>query len=300
MVSSDVAPRAMWAGGGRVGILIHPRIDATRVLADQLAEHVTSLGGKPSIVDAWDDVMLRRYIQEFDWMVVLGGDGTLLRSARLGAPFEVPILGINFGRLGFLSEIEPSHALSAIERVLAGQARLEKRLTLRCTMRDDGHDVGPLVAVNDVFVGRGGLSKPVRLDTRIDGAPLARYFADGLVVATPTGSTAYSLSAGGPIVAPELDAIILTSVVAHPMPIKSLVLSTAACVEIVVRTDTDAILAVDGNTSSVLRDGDTVVVTAGEHRACFLRLGDPSEFYGSLIERLRRGKTTPGHELADG
>lgn len=299
-VSPAGAQRAEWAGGGRVGVLFHPRVDASRKLAAEVAEHITSKGGEPRIVDAWDDVTLRRCIPELDWMAVLGGDGTLLRSARLGAEHGVPILGINFGRLGFLSECEPGRSMEAVDHVLAGHARVEERMTLTCTARDDGRDVGPFVALNEVFVGRGGLSKPVRLDTRIDGAPLARYFADGLVVATPTGSTAYSLSAGGPVVAPGLDALVLTSVVAHPMPFTSLVVPATVRIEIVVRTDTDAILAVDGHTSNVLRDGDTVIVTAGEHRARFLRLGDPSAFYGSLIERLRRGKTTPGPGLPDG
>ena len=299
-VSQADEPRERWSAGERVGVLFHPRVDASRTLADRAAKHISALGSTAKIVDAWDDVTLRRCIPEFDWMAVLGGDGTLLRAAGLGAPYGVPILGVNFGRLGFLSEIEPKFALDAITGVISGKARLEERLTLQCTARDDGRDVGPLVAVNEVFVGRGGLSKPVRLDTRIDGAPLARFFADGLVVATPTGSTAYSLSAGGPVVAPELDAMIVTSVVAHPMPIKSLVLPASAQVDIVVRTDADAILAVDGHTSNVLRDGDTVTVTAGSDRARFLRLGEPSAFYGSLIERLRRGKTTPGPGLADG
>lgn len=298
-VPGTSVPGGPWAAGARVGILFHPRVEATRGLADRAAAHVERLGGTAAVVDAWDDVAVRRHLPDFDWMVVLGGDGTLLRAARLGAPLAVPILGINFGRLGFLSEAEPDGILEAIDRVLAGSARLERRVTLRCTAREDGRDVGPLVAVNDVFVGRGGLSRPVRLDTRIDGAPLARFFADGMIVATPTGSSAYSLSAGGPIVAPELEAMILTSVVAHPMPVKSIVLPAASRVEIVVRTDTDAILAVDGHTSNVLRDGDAVVVCADEHRACFLRFGEPAAFFGSLIERLRRGKTTPGPELAD-
>lgn len=277
--------------GRRVGVLFHPRVDESRALADRLAAALAAHGASTSVTDAWQGIeALEACIDQSDWLIVLGGDGTMLRVARLAAAADVPLIGVNFGRLGFLTEVEPEDAVAVLPRLLAGDVAIEERVLLRCTGTIGGQSIGPLEAVNDVFVGRGRVSRPVRLDTSIDGTPYLRYFADGLIVATPTGSTAYSLSAGGPVVDPTMAAVVVTPVVPHPVPINTLVLAPERVVEIVVRTDYDAILSVDGGPAHDLADGDHVHVGLSPHRARFLRLGAAADFYAGLVERLRRGK----------
>mgnify|MGYP001164236322 CR=1 FL=1 len=278
--------------GPRAGVLFHPRVPESRALADRLAASLTAAGAACDVADAWHDVdALERTVRGSDWLVVLGGDGTMLRVARLAAAADVPLIGVNFGRLGFLTEVEPADAEAAVHRVAVGEAVVEPRVLLRCTGHIGGQAIGPLDAVNDVFVGRGRVSRPVRLDASIDGTPYLRYFADGLIVATPTGSTAYSLSAGGPVVDPAMAALVVTPVVPHPVPVKTLVLAAERAIDIVVRTDYDAILAVDGGPAHDLADGDHVRIVLSPHRARFLRLGPSASFYAGLVERLQRGKS---------
>lgn len=287
------------APGRRVGVLYHPRVPESRALAERLAAALAAAGAEGAVADAWQEIEgLERAVSGSDWLIVLGGDGTVLRVARLAAAAGVPVIGVNFGRLGFLTEIEPADALAVLPRLLAGEAVVEPRVLLRCTGRIGGQLIGPLDAVNDVFVGRGRVSRPVRLDAAIDGTPYLRYFADGLIVATPTGSTAYSLSAGGPVVDPSMAALVVTPVVPHPVPIKTLVLDGERTLDIVVRTDYDAILAVDGGPAHDLADGDHVRVGLSPHRVRFLRLGAAASFYAGLVERLQRGKSVRPRDAA--
>lgn len=276
----------------RFGLLFHPRVDAARPLAERLARELAAHGARPLVLDAWDEAALAGPLAsgEVTWLAVLGGDGTMLRVARQTAPFGVPLLGMNFGRLGFLAECQPNDADVAIRRVLAGEATVDRRLMLRAAVATGGRLLGPWDALNDVFVGRGRAARPLRLDTRVDGAALARYFADGLVVATPTGSTAYSLSAGGPVVAPSIDAMVITPVVPHPLPVHALVVPAAAKITIVVHTDVDAVMAADGHAHQPLADGDVVEVIRAPDRAAFLRLGRPADYFATLIDRLDREK----------
>ena len=301
--ASDIAVTTMGAGwpgpGRRAGVFYHPRVAESRALADRLAEALTAAGAEPLVTDAWQDIeALDGCVVACDWLIVLGGDGTMLRVARLAAAADVPLIGVNYGRLGFLTEIEPADAIATLPRLLAGDVVIEERVLLRCTGMIGGQPIGPLDAVNDVFVGRGRVSRPVRLDTAIDGAPYLRYFADGLIVATPTGSTAYSLSAGGPVVDPTMAAIVVTPVVPHPVPIKTLVLAPERVVDIVVRTDYDAILSIDGGPAHDLADGDHVRVGLSPHRARFMRLGSTGDFYAGLVERLHRGKSIRPRETS--
>jgi len=279
-------------GWSRFGLLYHPRVEAARPLADELARTFAARGAAPLVLDAWNDAALSAPLAAgaITWLAVLGGDGTMLRVARQAAPYGVPLLGMNFGRLGFLAECQPNDGEAAIERVLRGEAAVDRRLMLRATVTSGGTVLGPFDALNEVFVGRGRAARPLRLDTRVDGAALTRYFADGLVVATPTGSTAYSLSAGGPVVAPTIDAIVLTPVVPYPLPVHALVVPATVEIEIAVHTDLDAVMAADGHAHQPLADGDVVRVAQAPHRASFFRLGPPADYYATLIDRLDRSK----------
>jgi NAD+ kinase len=210
----------------------------------------------------------------------------MLRAARAAALHEVPVVGINFGRLGYLTQLDPDDALEAVPRALAGAGSVEDRLMLRCSAVDGDRSIGPIDAVNDVFVGRGRVARAVRLDISVDSHTMARVAADGVVVATPVGSTAYSMSAGGPIVVPSLDALVLTPVVPHPTTFPPLVLAPGARIEIAVQSDDEAALSVDGQLHHTIGRRAQVLVEASPHRARFLRLDGLPIDYAALMRRL--------------
>ncbi len=295
---------ALFAGRGEVGVFFHRRVEESRSLAKALVASLGEQGASARLLDAWEPrELLAGRLAGLDWAAVLGGDGTMLRIVGLLAPLGIPVLGVNFGRLGFLTEIRPADAPAAFSRVLAGEGRIEDRVMLEAGaatdlqpaldasgVRRDG--TPPLVAgtgavaVNDVFIGRGRVAHAVRLEVAVDGHPLIRLTADGLVLASPTGSSAYSLSAGGPIVDPRMGAIVLTPVVAHPVPLRSLVMPAASVVEVTVRSEEEAICSLDGQRHFRLPDGATIRVAAHDRPARFLRLGEPADFYHTMVQRL--------------
>lgn len=291
------AAPSVGAGRGVVGVLYHPRIDASRDLAAELVALVRERGADARLLNAWEERgQLAGRLVGLDWAVALGGDGTVLRLAGLLASLGVPVIGVNFGRLGFLAQIDAADARSVIPRLLAGEGEVEERLMLRAACNRDvlvGGDSGPdhtapYDAVNDVFVGRGKVAHAVRMDLAVDGRPLIRFAADGVIVATPTGSTAYSLSAGGPVVAPRMQALIITPVVPHPVPVRTIVLPATSVVDIRVQTEEEAICSIDGQRHYAVPDGTTVRVQAAPYPARFLRLGSSDQFYQTLVERLSR------------
>jgi NAD+ kinase len=293
----------------RVGILHHPRIPASQPLARAIGDSVERLGLTAWLGSAWDEESLRQQAVELDLLITLGGDGTLLRAARLGSPYGVLLLGVNLGQLGFLAELTPAEVVSALPGILEGHYWVEERLMLRGRVRRTKDEelalsmvkgrrtkdefqashLGPAEyfdALNDVVVGRGSLSRTVRVEARIDGDYLTTYVADGVIVATPTGSTAYSLAAGGPILEPELKNLLLTPIAPHLTVVHSLVLPATAEVALRVATDHPASVTIDGQIDLPLEDGDTVIVTASPHVSRFVRLQPKAYFYRTLLERL--------------
>ena len=295
---------APFAGRGNVGVFFHRRVEESRNLGAALVAALGDQGANARLLDAWEPrELLAGRLTGLDWAAVLGGDGTMLRIVGLLAPMGIPVLGVNFGRLGFLTEIRPAEALDACSRVLAGEGRVEDRLMLEASAAMDlqpaldasgalRDGTPPLlagmgaVAVNDVFIGRGRVAHAVRLELVVDGRPLIRLTADGLVLASPTGSSAYSLSAGGPIVDPRMAAVVLTPVVPHPVPVRSLVLPAGAVVDVTVRSEEEAICSLDGQRHFRLPDGAAIRVAAHARPARFLRLGEPADFYHTMVQRL--------------
>jgi len=195
-----------------------------------------------------------------DLVVVLGGDGTLLAVARAIGDRDVPILGVNLGTLGFLAEIARDELFTALEGVLAQRFRIEERMRLDVSVERAGISLGRYLALNDAVISNTALSRMVHLETRADGAEVTTYHADGLIVATPTGSTAYSLSAGGPLVYPTMEAILVTPISAHTLTHRPLVLPESCSVQVRVR-DTrggHVHLTVDGQVGRELAVGDLV------------------------------------------
>jgi NAD+ kinase len=270
----------------RIGLLHHPKLPATQPLAEVMARAAQAHGLAAWIGSTWDEEEVRGEITRLDLLVTLGGDGSILRAARMACQQGVPVLGVNMGRLGFLTELEPDQWESALPHLLAGNYWLEERMMLYAEYQR-GEVCRGYEALNDVVVSRGSLARIVRLETHIDGGYLTTYAADGLIISTATGSTAYAHAAGGPILPPELKNILLIPIAPHLSIDRAIVLGRGDTVRVRVRTDHQAILTVDGQFEYELQDGDVVLVQASPHVSRFVRLQDRAYFYRTLMERLR-------------
>lgn len=269
----------------RLFLLSHPRLSASRHLAHEMAVMVRARGMLAEIVTD-QDALTARHFEEGDLVVALGGDGWMLHAARITAEAEVPVLGVNLGRLGFLAEVQPGEWRTVFERVFAGDYWIEQRMMLRTEVwRDDQH-LQTFDVLNEVVITRGAVVRPIRLETHIDGGWLTTYVADGLIVATPTGSTAYALAVGGPILPPELKNILLIPVAPHLSIERAIVLARGSTVTVIVRTEHAAVISGDGAIEQPLCDGDRVIVEAGPHSARFVRVQEPGYFYRTLMERM--------------
>jgi len=207
--------------------------------------------------------------------VVLGGDGTLLAVARDMGKSTVPILGVNLGQLGFLAEVAPEEQADTLERVLAGDYETVERMRLEVRAERDGRELARYLALNDAVITRSELSRMIDLEMLADGAPVTTYHGDGLIVSTPTGSTAYTLSAGGPILLPGSRVFVLTPICPHTLTQRPIVLSETSRLEIqVFPREGHAQLTVDGQTGLTLAGGDRILVAASERPVHFVV--DPS------------------------
>ena len=279
-----------------IGILHHPRKPESVALARQMADLAHKHGCTAWLDSAWDETGVIDRLGEapgLDMLITLGGDGTILRAARMGAHHDIPILGVKLGRLGFLAEVEPEHWQDPLEQVLTGRYWLERRLMLDVLLRNDGVVADAagrelrFQALNEVAVSRGRLARLVRVSTWIDGDFLTTYAADGVIVATATGSTGYALAAGGPILPPELRNILVVPIAPHLSLERALVLSEGAVVRLEVAADHQIILSVDGQFDVEVQNGDTVEVTASNDSANFVRVRPPAYFYRNLMQRLK-------------
>lgn len=195
-----------------------------------------------------------------DMLLVLGGDGTLLAAARLAGATGIPILGVNLGSLGFLTEITIEELYPAMEKVLKGEYETEERVMLSAGIIRDNEEIAKYTVLNDVFVSRGSTARIIDLETRINGDYVTTYKADGLIVSTPTGSTAYSLSAGGPIIYPSLHAFTLTPICPHTLTQRPIIVSDDSVITISILSKEDILIIHDGIAGPALHFGDVVEV----------------------------------------
>lgn len=270
----------------QIGLLHHPKLPATQPLAEKMARDVQAHGLTAWIGSTWDEGSVQEQIASLDLLITLGGDGSILRAARMAAGYRVAVLGVNMGRLGFLTEVEPEAWAQALPRLVSGEYWIEERMMLYAEYHR-GSQCRGYEALNDVVVSRGSLARLVRLETYVDGSFLTTYAADGLIVSTATGSTAYAHAAGGPILPPELQNFLLVPIAPHLSMDRAIVLGQGDTVSIQIHTDHQAILTVDGQFEYELQDNDTVTVQASPHRGRFVRLQDRTYFYRTLMERLR-------------
>ena len=274
----------------RFAVLANPQIAEAVELAKTIAQRLEGEAYWGPLND--DQVRDQITQQPVDLCIALGGDGTMLRVGHLCAPLNIPILGINLGRFGFLTEVRKEDWKQALGKVMAGDYWLEERMMLQADHLRDDKELGSWEVLNECFIGRGGNVRPVDLVTDIDDRYLTTYVADGLIVATPTGSTAYALAAGGPILPPELRNVLIVPVAPHLSVDRAIVLHEGSFVRVEVQTDYHAILSVDGGAPVALEDRDHVEIRAAENVVHFARLQDPGYFYRNLTSRMNQNPTT--------
>jgi NAD+ kinase len=256
-------------------------------LAERISAYLTS-HSLDATLGTLDDTTLREQVNNgaFDLLVAVGGDGTMLRASHLCAPVGLPILGVNTGHLGFLIQVDQKDWLTFFDQFLSGEYWIENRMMLLVKLLRGGENLGNWHALNEAVVTRASVH-PIRFSASVDGMQLTNYVADGLIAATPTGSTAYALAAGGPILPPELRNILLVPIAPHLSVDRAVVLSEGTSVSILLNGG-DAVLSVDGQIPTELMAGDIVKVRAGEFPARFVRFGDPGYFYRNLTAYMNQ------------
>jgi NAD+ kinase len=274
-------------------VVAHPKLPEAAHAAAQIAEFLQTLGFSTAHGLLYDSDLRKRLKEgEFDLLVALGGDGTVLRAGHLCAPTGVSILGINLGRFGFLTEVREDQWREMLPRLRSGDFWLEHRMMLHAEQWRAGELLGKWDVLNEIAVSRGHIVRPVHLVTYVDQRYLTTYVADALIASTATGSTAYALAAGGPILPPELRNILLVPVAPHLSIDHAIILSEGSTVSIVVNTDHQAVLSSDGQAPIGLDDGDRVEAYASDHTIRFLRFQDPGYFYRNLTPHMSQNPST--------
>lgn len=272
----------------RVGILYHPRIDTAYALAKETQQFLTSAGVSVWLYSAWDEDKARSQVAGTDLILSIGGDGTILQAVRVITPGLTPITGINLGRLGFLNELSSDEAVAKLPALLAGEGWIDERAMLEAELSPMGEG-SPQVfyALNDVVVARGAIARAIYIEASIDGEPLTTYKGDGIIVATATGSTGYSLSAGGPVLHPQAKEFLLLPILPHLTSTYPLVLPPTAEVKLRTSTTHQAMLSIDGRLNLPLSDGAMVTVKLSSNTVRFLRIHPRTSFYNFLDQRLK-------------
>jgi NAD+ kinase len=224
-----------------------------------------------------------------DLVIVAGGDGTLLSAARLAGPRGIPILGVNFGGLGFMTELQPEELYGALERLLLGDYEIEERAALRVRFRRGKKVVAEYALLNDAVVTKTALARMLVIELRIDGEVVATYTSDGLIIATPTGSTAYNLSAGGPILDPRMSAFVIAPICPHSMSHRPLVVPGGVRIEVALRSATEeAYLTLDGQVGFPMKSRDAILVDRHPRAVRLVRVARRG-FFGILQRKLHWG-----------
>lgn len=275
-----------------VGLVLKRRAAHARDVARRLVEWLGANGHR-ALAEPDDAVWLGAIASDksdmfarADVIAVLGGDGTLLATARLAGEREVPIVGVNLGGLGFLTEITIDDLQATVERSLRGEATIDRRRMLRATVRRASGEAEVYQALNDAVLSRGSLGRIIDIETHVDGKFLALFKADGVIIATPTGSTAYSLSAGGPLVHPSVRVVVLSPICPHTLSVRPIVIDDASLLAFRLRSPgEELLLTLDGQQTVRLGADDVVEVTRSPHHACLVRSPQVG-FYDLLRTKL--------------
>ncbi|UCH43768.1 MAG: NAD(+)/NADH kinase [Dehalococcoidales bacterium] len=277
----------------RVGILYHPMKEDAYTLSGKVEDFLKSEGLSVWSCSAWETEAARGQVEGSDLLLSIGGDGTILRAAQVAIYGPAPVTGINVGKLGFMTELSVDEAIDKLPALLAGESWIDERSLLEAELSPATEGTRPLgvsYALNDVVVTRSTVARVVYVTASVDGEPLTTYKGDGVIVATATGSTGYSLAAGGPILHPQARELMLVPILPHISADYTLVLPSTVTISLGVSTTQPAMLSIDGHLNWQLSSGDTVTVKRSARTVQFLRIHSESSFYGSLDEKLEGKK----------
>ena len=280
----------------KVGIITNLNKDISAAYTMKVADWLTEHGMEVAFSTELENVVGNRLFMEVEqlhlwceFIVVLGGDGTILQAARTASLYDVPIFGINLGTLGYLTDVERSEAFAALEKVIKGEYKTEKRMMIEAEISGQGYEtrVERLIALNDICVLRGAVSKVITLDLKVNDIFMDTYRADGIIVATPTGSTAYNLSAGGPILKPDIELIAITPVCPHKIYSRSSVVSADDVVSLEIGEchGGEPILSLDGQEYVNLEKGQRVKIYKSSVHTTLIRTNDFG-FYDILRKKF--------------
>ena len=274
----------------RIGILYHPMKEAAEPLAKKLEKFLSAKGVSAWVCSAWEMEAARAKVSGTDLILSVGGDGTILRAAQTVIPGPTPITGINLGNLGFMTELSVDEAQTKLAAILAGEGWIDERSLLEAELSPAGGEDKSLrkfYALNDVVVARGEVARVIYVDVSIDGEPFTTYKADGVIAATATGSTGYSLSAGGPVMHPQAKEMLLLPILPHLSSAYPLVLPSTVVVKLHLSSIHSATLSVDGHINLPLSGGAVITVRHSANTVRFLRIHSAASFYNSLEKRLK-------------
>lgn len=270
-----------------IGIFYHPLVEATKSKAKQLQDFLASRGITAWLCSAWESEAARSQLDDTDLVLSVGGDGTILRSAQAVVPRTIPIIGINLGKLGFMTELSVDEASDKLPALLSGEGWIDERAMLLAELSAGGQKTSTYHALNDVVVARGAIARLVRVAASLNGKHITDYKADGVIVATATGSTGYSLAAGGPILYPHSKDFLLVPIMPHLSSDYALVLPAETSVQLGVAATQPATLSIDGYINMPLPDEAVITVKQSPHRTRFLRVHPEDTFYRSLEQKLK-------------
>ena len=284
----------------KIAILPNLSKNDADIYAQKLIKKVLSLGSKPMMLEKqgkyFNDNNIKIYkemdelISDCDTVITIGGDGTIIHKAKYAAKFSKPILGLNLGRVGFVAELEKTE-IDEIENLVEGKYEIENRamLYVNITHKIDSFDIKEFYALNDVVISKSAYSGVVDLNVFLNGNKMNRYIADGIILSTPTGSTAYSLSAGGPIIEPKLDCILLTPICQHSMLSRSVIFNRESKIDIntSLRRKDEVFLSVDGRDTTLINDNNTVSISLSDTKVKLIKL-KKYNFYEVLDQKFSK------------
>lgn len=272
----------------KVGIIYHPKIEAAHTKAKELKECLVSNGISVWLCSAWEAEAAKAQLDGTDSILSVGGDGTILRAANMVVTEDIPIVGINLGRLGFMTELNSDDALRKLPSLLAREGWIDERAMLEAELSVTAREPSRIFhALNDVVVARGAVARLVRIEASIDGQHVTTYKADGVLVATATGSTGYSLAAGGPILHPQSQDFLLVPIVPHLSSACILVLPSKSVVQLHITTTHQATLRIDGHINLPLENNTMITIKHSPDKTRFLRIHPEDSFYSSLEQKLK-------------
>ncbi len=280
----------------RIGILYHPMIEVAHTLAREVKDFLSAKGVSVWLCSAWEGEKAKSLVKNTELLLTVGGDGTILRAAQVAVAAQIPITGINLGRLGFMTELSAEEARDKLAALLEGKGWLDERAMLEAELGAGSGPVSTFYALNDVVVARGAIARVVYIEASIDGEPLTTYKADGVIVATATGSTGYSLSAGGPILHPQAKEFLMAPILPHLSLAYPLVLPAEAVVRLRLTTAHQAGLSIDGHLNLPLESGAVITVKRSPKSGRFLRIHPKDVFYSSLEQKLKGKQHVEGRK----